>query len=236
MTATDADGREQTALYRLFDADTRLLYVGITNAPESRWNQHRIEKAWWKDVAEKAVTWFDSRQEAESAESVAIRTEHPIWNVKGRDKDAMARPSNLTGDWRAIGRAVFLRRAELGMASRQDLAERAGVHINTIGRIERGAPLTRRGSTWDRLEAALRWPSGYLDRLARGKAIEADARPIPEDAAAAIKSAVLAAVATVEPDVTVRQAREIAEAAVTELRRRELLPPDTAGLTSGTPK
>ncbi len=51
-------------------------------------------------------------------------------------------------DWKAVGRAVYLRRVELGMERQQDLAEQAGVHLNTIGRIERGVPSTRKNPTW----------------------------------------------------------------------------------------
>ncbi len=48
--------------------------------------------------------------------------------------------------------------------------------------------------------------------------------PIAESLVEDIRQAVREAVAAVEPDVTVRQAREIAEATIVELRRRKLLP------------
>lgn len=140
-------------------------------------------------------------------------------------------------DWPAIGRAVYDRRIELGMTRQQDLADRAGVHLNTVSRIERGTPSTRRNPTWPKIEEALRWPSGHIARLADSDGT-ADTKPfmIPEAAAAVIASAVREAVSAVEPDVTVRQAREIADATVAELRRREALPPDTSGLTPGAPE
>lgn len=138
-------------------------------------------------------------------------------------------------DWEAIGKAVYDRRIELGMQRQQDLADRAGVHVNTISRVERGTPSTRRNPTWPKVEAALEWPPGYLARLAEAHEVPAaEPYPIPAGLAREIGSAVREAVAAVEPDVTVRQAREIAEAAVAELRRRGLLPPDTSGLTTGT--
>lgn len=73
---------ERTALYRLYDAAGRLLYIGITKAPTTRWQQHGREKAdsWWPDVARKTIEWFDSRPEAEAAEYAAIRTEGPPYN------------------------------------------------------------------------------------------------------------------------------------------------------------
>ena len=137
-------------------------------------------------------------------------------------------------DWREIGRAVFRRRIELGMQTQKELAERAGVHLNTISRIERGLPSSRRSPAWPKIEAALQWPAGHISRLADGAPVAADAFPIPAAMAEEIERAVLAAVSDVQPDVTIRQAREIGERTVEELQRRELLPPRTTGLTSGT--
>ncbi len=91
-------------------------------------------------------------------------------------------------DWKAVGRAVYLRRVELGMERQQDLAEQAGVHLNTIGRIERGVPSTRKNPTWPKIEAALQWPVGYISKLA-GDSLEL---PIPEGAVDGIRQAVRA--------------------------------------------
>ncbi|MFC9268967.1 GntR family transcriptional regulator [Streptomyces zhihengii] len=71
---------ERTALYRLFDADGRLLYIGISNNPEYRFNQHRRDKPWWPLVARNEVTWFDSLPDAAAAEKVAIKAESPAHN------------------------------------------------------------------------------------------------------------------------------------------------------------
>lgn len=73
---------EPTALYRLYDEHDRLLYIGITKHPPTRWRQHALDKAdsWWPDVTRKAVEWHASRPEAEQAEALAIRTEGPPYN------------------------------------------------------------------------------------------------------------------------------------------------------------
>lgn len=76
-------GEQRTALYRFYDADERLLYVGITNDPWRRWRQHVQEKAWYPQVKHQAVTWYDSRITAEMAERVAIRHERPCFNIAG---------------------------------------------------------------------------------------------------------------------------------------------------------
>jgi DNA-binding transcriptional regulator YhcF (GntR family) len=72
---------ERTALYRLYDAEGRLLYIGIAVKPEQRWIQHAAEKDWWPEVARRDTYWCDSRAEALVREVDAIVTEQPIYNV-----------------------------------------------------------------------------------------------------------------------------------------------------------
>lgn len=78
--------RRPTALYRLFDAAGELLYIGISADPEKRFRNHRHgnkrekPKEWWPRVASERIEWFDSRPEADTAETYAILTEHPQHN------------------------------------------------------------------------------------------------------------------------------------------------------------
>ncbi|MBP5892819.1 GIY-YIG nuclease family protein [Streptomyces scabiei] len=74
----------RTALYRCFDADEELLYVGISYDPTARWKQHQSNSPWWRDVAVRTVEWFDDRPAAEAAERKAIQTEGPRHNVVHR--------------------------------------------------------------------------------------------------------------------------------------------------------
>lgn len=73
--------RQPTTLYRLFDHQGNLLYVGIAGNPGRRFAQHSGDKHWWGDVAETTLTHFDTRAEALRAEKRAIRDEHPAYNV-----------------------------------------------------------------------------------------------------------------------------------------------------------
>ncbi|MFF3998577.1 GIY-YIG nuclease family protein [Streptomyces cyaneofuscatus] len=66
---------ERTALYRLYSADDVLLYVGISNNPEARWERHKMFRPWWPDVAWNHVEWLPSRDAAFAAEEIAIREE-----------------------------------------------------------------------------------------------------------------------------------------------------------------
>lgn len=72
---------DTTALYRLYDASGRLLYVGISNNVHTRIRTHRVEKFWGPDVADARIEWFTTRAAALSAEATAIRRERPRHNV-----------------------------------------------------------------------------------------------------------------------------------------------------------
>jgi hypothetical protein len=85
----DGGAPERTALYRFFDADDELLYVGISRDPAERWKQHR-DKPWWRDVAMRVVEWHDDRPSAERAERKAIQTEGPRYNVQHNQRPAGA--------------------------------------------------------------------------------------------------------------------------------------------------
>ena len=78
------DFTRRTALYRLFDADSVLLYVGIAFDPEARWKGH-TKKPWWHLVAEKTVEWHDTRLLALEEEARVVETEKPLYNVLGVD-------------------------------------------------------------------------------------------------------------------------------------------------------
>lgn len=77
------DAPERTALYRLYDGDGRLLYIGITADPKTRFASHATYKPWWAQVARKDVTWLRATwQEALKVEAAAILNEKPKFNRK----------------------------------------------------------------------------------------------------------------------------------------------------------
>lgn len=80
---THCAAEERTALYRFYDERETLLYVGITCDPWRRWREHVRDKWWYPQVKHQAVTWYESRPEAEVAEWWAIRREHPNFNIAG---------------------------------------------------------------------------------------------------------------------------------------------------------
>jgi hypothetical protein len=74
------EGTGRTGLYRLLADTGRLLYVGISGNPDSRWGTHSTTKSWWAEVVDRKIEWFPTREEAAGAEIVAIKEERPLYN------------------------------------------------------------------------------------------------------------------------------------------------------------
>lgn len=63
---------------------------------------------------------------------------------------------------------IRARRDELGL-SQQALADRAGIGVNTIIRMEQAEFAERRTKTWAPVEEALDWPPRFFDRYLAGE-------------------------------------------------------------------
>lgn len=81
MFEKSTSDRRPHILYRFYDADDTLLYIGITNSPTTRFNQHRSDKAWFKKVVRSTMQHFATRSELAIAELDAIRDEKPKHNI-----------------------------------------------------------------------------------------------------------------------------------------------------------
>jgi predicted GIY-YIG superfamily endonuclease len=71
---------EKTALYRFYDRDNNLLYVGISKDWLFRLETHKKDKSWIQEVANVKIAWYTTRINAELAERSAIRWESPKYN------------------------------------------------------------------------------------------------------------------------------------------------------------
>lgn len=80
MRAELRDGSEAT-VYRIYDADGRLLYVGMSINAVQRLAAHRYQQEWWPRVARVDIEHFVGRKAAARAEALAIETEAPEFNV-----------------------------------------------------------------------------------------------------------------------------------------------------------
>ncbi|AEV86671.1 UvrABC system protein C [Actinoplanes sp. SE50] len=71
------------AVYRFFDADDRLLYVGYSRTVLHRIKQHSRDpksQRWWIHQVHASVEWFETEEEGLAAETAAIRSEKPLYN------------------------------------------------------------------------------------------------------------------------------------------------------------
>lgn len=84
----------QNVLYRMFDTNGDLLYVGITMDVESRFRDHRREKQWWPEVRTITLEHFSDRATLKSAEQAAILREQPMFNVQNRTPLKPPRPGD----------------------------------------------------------------------------------------------------------------------------------------------
>lgn len=72
-------------VYRCYDADGDLLYVGCSKDVEKRLKQHEgYADSWVNQMARIAVEEYPDHESALLVEARAIATEHPYWNTLGR--------------------------------------------------------------------------------------------------------------------------------------------------------
>lgn len=96
------------ALYRHFDRNGELLYIGITNDLQLRWLQHAETSPWAWLVADTTVVWFPDRARAAAAERQAIRRDRPLFNT--------ARPAGCSSE--SWPRECYLRTGVSGLYRR----------------------------------------------------------------------------------------------------------------------
>lgn len=72
---------QQCELYRHFDSNGELLYVGISLSSVARLAQHRRSSVWFDRIKRVEIEAFPTREAAIMAESRAIETEKPKFNV-----------------------------------------------------------------------------------------------------------------------------------------------------------
>ena len=67
-------------VYRHYDKDGKLLYIGCTEQIANRNTQHQTVSCWYKDIVNITLEHFDDRQSALKAESKYIHKEKPVHN------------------------------------------------------------------------------------------------------------------------------------------------------------
>lgn len=111
------------ALYRHFDADDQLLYVGISIRPGARLSEHLAGSHWADQIANVSLEWFDDIVSAFNAERAAILGEGPLHNRVGAINADAAHPitAQRVRSLRAASEMTQADFAELIGASRAQL-------------------------------------------------------------------------------------------------------------------
>ena len=148
----------RTALYRHFDVDGALLYVGITCGLGSRDTQHLRNESWFPEVHHSTTEWLNTREHARSLERVAIVHESPKYNI-----------ANAKGEIRVDGDAESIEMDAIRVMDQH--AAKYGISVSTIGQMS-----VRNRNAYDRIKAGtahritstriLDWIAD--DRIARG--------------------------------------------------------------------
>jgi predicted GIY-YIG superfamily endonuclease len=137
---------DPAAVYRLYNAQDLLLYIGSAFDPKARYRAHARTKAWWPEVARKTEEWHPNRGQAFLAETAAIKNEAPKYNEA----------CSLT--YRAPQTAAMLRRTETSKA--RGRAQREGARIRR--EVERATKDS--GGTWtDAIRAGKEAELDYLE-------------------------------------------------------------------------
>lgn len=98
----------RTAVYRCYDADDRLLYVGMSINPDARLEYHRRYAPWHRALARWTVQWFPDRATARAEELRVMRAESSLHNQEGLTMPALGLVSPDHTDWAL--EAIRLRR------------------------------------------------------------------------------------------------------------------------------
>lgn len=124
------------SVYRAFDADENLLYIGHSTRVLGRLAEHAATKGWWRRVTHVTVEHFESRLDASTAEAAAIASERPEMNERAGALIAKDRTLGLDAR-REIGRRIRAARRAADI-TQVDLAARLHISQSAIAQWERG--------------------------------------------------------------------------------------------------
>lgn len=79
-----------TSVYKYYDRDGILLYVGITGRGSTRNSEHNKTKPWWQHVVRQSVEHFSTRERAQRRETDLIRKMAPPFNKQQNRDHAVA--------------------------------------------------------------------------------------------------------------------------------------------------
>lgn len=89
MTNTNEQRTIRTSVYRYYDDQDILLYIGVSKHPIRRLAEHRRDKFWHLQIHRIEINWYSSKRVAHDVEGVAIALENPLYNATGAHKDTI---------------------------------------------------------------------------------------------------------------------------------------------------
>lgn len=133
---------------------------------------------------------------------------------------------NTGRDWRALGAAVVRRRIELGLNTREELAQRMSLSYRALTDLENGKrPFSM--NTLSKVEQALDWPSGTSVNILEGN-------PEPEGATAEDYVTIHAHTIPLPQIMAIMEAATRARSAADAVQRETNRSPATTELISAT--
>lgn len=123
----------KTALYRHFDANGELLYVGISINPNSRSASHKSSSDWFSQIHRIDVEWHETRELALEAEKRAIQNGQPKRNKM--HSTGMSAFKAFIGPHKPMSLVDFLRSYKIKANA---LAEAAGISQSYLSDMKKG--------------------------------------------------------------------------------------------------
>lgn len=94
INVTDSITIPTPMLYRCYNAEHQLLYIGMTMYPIRRLKHHRRAAPWWSQTTTIELSSYRNHRALEQAELRAIRFEKPLFNHVGARQPGVARTND----------------------------------------------------------------------------------------------------------------------------------------------
>ena len=96
LTFTEQPFKNGQAVYRIYNFDKNLIYVGVTNDVLMRIAQHRRDKIWRDQITIIELDWCETRSEALAIENMLIEKMQPLYNLRQPRKKVLCEHCNET--------------------------------------------------------------------------------------------------------------------------------------------
>lgn len=161
-------------VYRLYDRDGDLLYVGVTDNLANRLTGHERGPAlWWGAVHRVEWDLYKTRAEAEHAESYTIEEQVPQHNLRDNGRRVLAaqmghrRPYDGEA-WRRLGAMLRDRRTTMRRTQKAVAAD-IGYDVKDYRALEHGESKRYRKRFLESVEYTMEWAAGSIERVLAGR-------------------------------------------------------------------